>query len=342
MIKNCWFIFTFLITQFVSAQIGGRSTYQFLNLETSARHAALGGKVVTDFKNNPTAGLFNPATINRKMHKNFAVNYVNYIADINYGSAAAAFQIGRTEKMLHFGVVYANYGTFDGFDLAGNSTGEFKASETAVSAGYAQQIPNSDFYFGGSLKMISSKLEQYHSLGVAADLGILYYKEASDLSIGLTVRNFGTQITTYAGTRESLPLEIAAGISQIPKKMPVRWFLTFQNLQRWQLAFSNSNRNTRDILGEEAEVDDPSFFNNFFRHINLGVELFPRGAFNLRLGYNFRRSEELKIVDQRSFAGLSGGFSIRMKKLTFSYAYTRYNAAGASSIFGLNLNLSGY
>ena len=331
-----------MVTQFVLGQIGGRSTYQFLNLETSARHAALGGKVVTDFKKNPTAGLFNPATVNRTMNKNFAVNYVNYITDINYGSAAAAFMIGRTEKMLHFGVIYANYGTFDGFDLAGNSTGEFKASETAISTGYAQQIPNSDFYVGGNLKVISSKLEQYHSLGIATDLGILYYKEASDLNIGFVVRNLGTQLTTYVDTRESLPLEIIAGISQIPKKMPVRWFVTFQNLQRWQLAFSNSNRNKKDILGEESEVDDPGFINNFFRHVNLGVELFPRGGFNLRLGYNFRRSEELKIVDQRSFAGLSAGFSLRMKKLTFSYAYTRYNAAGASSIFGLNLNLSEY
>jgi len=274
------------------------------------------------------------------MVKNFAVSYVNYIADISYGAAAGALSIGKNkDHLIHVGVVYANYGDFDGFDLDGNSTGEFGASETAVSLGYAKQIPNTDFYLGGNLKFISSSLEQYNSVGIAADLGVLYYKKESNLNIGLAIRNIGTQLTTYAGTKEKLPLAIDAGISQIPTHVPVRWFINLQNLQFWQLAFSNTNRNTEDIFGGTTQTDDPSFFNNVLRHVTIGAELFPRGAFNVRLGYNFRRSEELKILEQRSFAGLSGGVSIRMKKLTFSYTYARFNAAGSSSLFGLNLNL---
>jgi len=322
------------------SQIGGRATYQFLNLENSTRHVALGGKVVTDNKNNPISALYNPATLNEKMSKNFAVSYVNYIADISYGAVAGAFSVGKNnEHMIHAGVIYANYGDFEGFDLDGNATGEFGAAETAISLGYAKQIPDTDFYLGGNLKFISSRLEQYSSIGIAADLGILYYKKESNLNIGLAIRNVGTQLTTYAGTQEKLPLAIDAGISQMPKHAPIRWFINLQNLQFWQLAFSNSNRDKEDIFGEETEVDDPSFINNVFRHVTLGAELFPKGAFNIRLGYNFRRSEELKIVDQRSFAGLSTGVSIRMKRLTFSYAYARFNAAGSSSLFGLNLNL---
>ncbi|WP_010523450.1 type IX secretion system protein PorQ [Aquimarina agarivorans] len=341
--KKSLVVFFFITLCFsAQAQIGGRATYQFLNLESSARQVALGGKIVTDFKKDPTSGLFNPATINRTMNKNYAINYVNYLADINYGSAAAAFRLGRTEKMVHFGVIYANYGKFDGFDLLGNETGEFSAAETAVSFGYAQQIPKTDFYLGSNLKFISSRLEQYTSLGIAADFGILYYKEDTDLNIGLVIRNVGTQITTFADTREKLPLEINAGISQIPKHVPVRWFVTLQNLQFWNLAFSNTNRNTDNLLRGESEVDDPSFLNNVLRHVNLGAELFPRGGFNLRIGYNFRRSEELSIQDQRSFAGISAGFSIKMRKLTFSYGYARYNLAGSSSVFGLNLNLGEY
>lgn len=331
----------FLLSQYLCySQIGGRATYQFLNLENSTRHVALGGKVVTDNENNPTSALYNPATINEKMDKSFAVNYVNYLADINYGSAAGAFSIGRSKKsMLHVGVVYINYGEFDGFDLDGNSTGSFGANETAISTGYAQRIPDSDFYVGGNLKFISSRLEQYTSLGMAVDLGILYYKKEWDLNIGLAVRNVGTQLSTYAGTQEKLPFAIDAGISQIPKHMPVRWFINLQNLQTWQLAFSNSNRNQENIFEESVEVDDPSFFNNLLRHFTFGAELFPRKAFKLRVGYNFRRSEELKIIDQRSFAGLSAGLSIRIKKLNFSYAYARFNRTGSSNLFGLNLDL---
>lgn len=322
----------------VLGQIGGEATYQFLNLETSAKNAALGGKIVSDYQNDPIAGLFNPAAINVSMDNNYSANFVNYLADITYGSAATAFQIKRTQKMIHVGVIYANYGTFDGFDLIGNSTGTFSASETAISAGYGTPIPKSNFHFGGNLKVISSKLEQYTSFGIAGDLGLMYRKEESGLTAGLSVRNIGTQLTTFAGTNEKLPLEINLGISKTLEKAPLKWYVTLQNLQKWNLAFANENRNTEDLLGGETEIDDPGFFNNVLRHVNLGAEFFPKKAFNIRIGYNFRRSEELKIVEQRSFAGFSAGFALRIRKLKFNYSFVRYNSTGSASLFGIHLN----
>lgn len=336
------FYFIFFTCNILFAQIGGESTYQFLNLETSAKNAALGGKLVSDIQNDPIAGLFNPAAINVRMDKNYSLNYVNYLADISYGSAAAAFQIKDTQKVLHFGVIYADYGEFDGFDLSGNATGEFNASETAFSIGYATPIPNSNFHFGGNIKAISSKLEQYSSFGIAGDIGLIYFKENRNLTIGLAVRNIGAQITTFADTNENLPLEINLGISKTLEKAPLKWYLTLQNLQFWDLAFSNENRNTENLLGGETEIDDPSFFNNVLRHVNLGAEFFPEKALNIRVGYNFRRSEELKIIEQRTFAGFSAGFGLRIRKLKFNYSYVQYNSAGSASLFGLNLNFGEY
>ena len=55
---------TALFSCFVSAQLGGESTYQFLNLISSPREAALGGKVVTNIDYDVTQALYNPATIN--------------------------------------------------------------------------------------------------------------------------------------------------------------------------------------------------------------------------------------------------------------------------------------
>ena len=220
--SNIFFYILFFGCSVLFAQIGGESTYQFLNLETSAKNAALGGKLVSDIQSDPIAGLFNPAAINAKMDKNYSLNYVNYLADISYGSAAAAFQIKDTQKVLHFGVIYADYGTFDGFDLSGNPTGDFKASETAISVGYATPIPHSNFRFGGNIKVISSKLEQYTSFGIAGDLGLIYNNENRKLTVGLTVRNIGAQITTFAEMNESLPLEINLGISKTLEKAPLQ------------------------------------------------------------------------------------------------------------------------
>ncbi|HET8839245.1 MAG TPA: type IX secretion system protein PorQ [Flavobacteriaceae bacterium] len=338
MIKRGILIFVCFFGYVAQAQIGGKYTYQFLNLVSSPRQAALGGKNITTYDYDPTSGLYNPANINFRMTNQLSVNYVNYLADVNFGSAAYVFRSGRKENVFHTGVTYINYGTFDGYDEFGNATGEFGGGEAAVSFGYAFNIPWSDFYVGANAKLISSKLEQYSSFGGALDLGITYYYEDWDLIIAAVARNIGTQFTAYDEIYEPLPLEVDLGISQELEMVPIRWHVTLENLQQYKLTFRNTARDETD-LGGNTTKDDPGFINNILRHTVLGVELFPEGGFNLRIGYNFRRGEELRIIDQRSFAGLSGGISIKFNKLRLSYSYMRFNSTGGSSFFGLNLNM---
>lgn len=338
MIKRGILIFVCFFGYVAQAQIGGKYTYQFLNLISSPRQAALGGKNITTYDYDPTSGLYNPANLNFRMTNQLSVNYVNYLSDVNFGSAAYVFRSGRKENVFHTGVTYINYGSFDGYDEFGNATGEFGGGEAAVSFGYAFNIPWSDFYVGANAKLISSKLEQYSSFGGALDLGITYYYEEWDLVIAAVARNIGTQFTAYDEIYEPLPLEVDVGISQELKMVPIRWHVTLENLQQYKLAFRNTARDETD-LGGNTTKDDPGFINNILRHTVVGVELFPQGGFNLRFGYNFRRGEELRIIDQRSFAGLSGGISIKFNKLRLSYSYMRFNSTGGSSFFGLNLNL---
>jgi hypothetical protein len=53
----------------------------------------------------------------------------------------------------------------------------------------------------------------------------------------LAIRNIGTQFSTYNGVREKLPLEIIAGVSKELENVPIRWHLTLENLQQWNIAF---------------------------------------------------------------------------------------------------------
>jgi hypothetical protein len=320
------------------AQIGGESTYQFLNLVSSPRQAALGGKVLTNIDYDVTQALFNPATINVEMDNQLALNYSSYLGGISYGTASYAYTLDRRTQTLHAGITYINYGSFDGYDENGNSTGTFTGNEAALSVGYALQLGYSDFYFGTNLKFITSALEQYNSFGVAVDLGLVYINEDLDFHAALVVRNLGTQITTYAGLNESLPLEIDFGISQRLENVPIRWHLTIENLQQWPLAVSNPARVTTDLSGNQTE-EKIGFLGKMIRRTIIGAELFPEGGFNIRLGYNFRRAEELRIVDQRNFSGLSAGFSIKMKKMRFSYTHAKYTSAANSNFFGLQIDL---
>lgn len=320
------------------AQIGGKYVYQFLNLAQSPRQAALGGKTVTVVDYDVNQAFYNPATINDQMHNRLSANYGNYFGEVSYGTAAYAYTYDRHLLTFHGGVSYVNYGNFDGRDELGNETGTFSGSEIALSLGYAQNIPWTDIYVGANAKIISSSLESYTSYGAAVDLGFLYIEEQNDINYGLSIRNLGVQLKPYETTNEKLPLSIDFGISQLMEYVPIRWHFTMENLQQWNISFSNPNRAEGSLDGTVTE-EKVSFFNNALRHMIFGAELFPDKSFSIRLGYNFRRGEELKIVDQRNFSGISAGFGLRFNNIRFDYSYSRYTIAGNTSFFGMMINL---
>ncbi|WP_417291603.1 type IX secretion system protein PorQ [Corallibacter sp.] len=338
MIKNITKLFCILISATAFAQVGGESTYQFLNLVSSPRQAALGGKVFTNVDYDVTQALTNPSTINVEMDNQLAINYSSYLGGINYGTAAYAYTWDRRVQTYHMGVTYINYGSFEGYDEQGNATNSFSGNEASLSFGYAKQIGYSDFYIGGNVKLITSKLEQYTSFGAAVDAGLIYIDEDIEFQATLVVRNAGIQITTYAGQNEPLPFEVAFGMSQTLEHIPLRWHLTFENLQEWPIGVSNPARAETDLEGNQTQ-EKVGFFNNVLRHTILGAELFPDKGFNIRLGYNFRRSEELRIVEQRNFSGISVGVGLKINKMRFSFTHARYTSASNANFFGLQLDL---
>lgn len=332
------FIFSLLLLSFISyGQIGGQSVYQFLNLITSPRQAALGGKTITIYDEDVNQAHFNPAVINADMDNHLALNYGSYYGDVSYGTASYAYSYDRHIQTFQAGVNYINYGKFDGRDENGNQTAEFTGNEVALSLAYAYAIPNTNVHLGTSAKIISSKLESYSSFGGALDIGALYIDETNKMNYALVARNIGTQFTTYSGNNEKLPFEILFGISKQLENVPIRWHLTFENLQQWQVAFSNPARVISSIDGGSTP-EKVTFFNNALRHIVFGAELFPTKGFNIRLGYNFRRGEELRLLDQRNFSGISLGFGLKVNKIKFNYSYSRYTLAANTSLFGITIN----
>jgi hypothetical protein len=337
MLKKLIFFSLFSFCSVSYSQIGGKYIYQFLNLAPSPRQAALGGKTITIYDDDVNQVHFNPATLNADMHNHLALNYGSYFKEVTYGTASYAYTYDRHLQTFQAGVNYVNYGNFDGYDENGQPTASFTGSEIALSLGYAYNIPNTDIHIGANAKLISSSLETYSSFGGAIDLGALYIDEKNDVNWGLVIRNIGTQFTTYSGVNEKLPLEIMVGVSQELENVPIRWHLTLENLQQWNIAISNPVRAESQLDGS-SNVKKVSFLNNALQHVILGVELFPKRSFNLRLGYNFRRAEELRVLEHRNFSGISLGFGLKFNKLKFNYSYSRYTLAANTSLFGLTIN----
>ena len=104
MFKKLIFIYLITFGAVIQAQIGGKSVYRFLNLVTSPRQAALGGKVITIYDSDVNQAMFNPATINPEMDNKLALNYGSYFGEVSYGTASYAYTYDRHVQTFHGGI----------------------------------------------------------------------------------------------------------------------------------------------------------------------------------------------------------------------------------------------
>ena len=335
------------ILQLFSArsQSGGDNTYDFLNLTNSARVASLGGQQISIYDNDLNFTFHNPSLLNASMNSHLVLNYVNYFMDINYGYVSYARSRG-TWGNVAAGIHYISYGKFREVSEYNVKAGEFRADDYALNLIYSRTILDSLFSVGVNMKPIFSDYERYRSVGLAFDAGITYYNNEKLFSAALVVKNAGFQIKRYykGHPREPLPFEIQLGITQKLKHAPFRFSVLAQHLETWDLRYKTeeeleeSSSTTFGESDEENKVD--AFFDNVMRHIIFGIEFLPSDNFNIRLGYNYKRRQELKIEDKLGMVGFSWGFGLRVNKFHISYGRATYHVAGASNHFSISTNLS--
>jgi hypothetical protein len=317
-------IFMF-ISRHLFAQTGGDNVYEFLNLPQSSVVSSLGGVNVSLYNTEINLAFQNPALLHQDMKKSLGLNYANYLAGINYGMAiySPSFKVKGT---LAMGLTYLNYGSFTGADASGNITGEFTASEYAFLAIYSREI-DSLFTIGATFKPVLSHLENYTSFGFAFDFGAVYHSRNKLFTAGLTVKNAGLQLTSYAGEpRQNLPFEIQAGLNQKLAHAPLRFSLTLRHLEKFDLTEDYS-----DPDNPEESTTGSDFAENLLRHVILGAELIPHKNFYFSAGYNYQRRSELKVDAKGSSVGFSWGFGIRTTWLDIGFGRATYYLAASSN-----------
>ena len=326
-------IYTLLCCSFISAQIGGSNTYQFLDLSPSPKHMALGTWISTLTPNSIHSALANPATVSDSIQGQVLLSYQPYFAGINRGTAAAVFGLNEGRYIL-VDTRFIHYGTFDETNTFGDKIGKFSGNEVALGVAYAYHFPSKNLFIGTRFNIISSTLAEYNSTGFTVELGLYHAPPSSRYRFGLVARNIGSQVRTYDSVKESIPFSLSFAISNELQYLPVRWHLSFDHLQNWNLAYVNPNQQQTNFEGDFID-EDPSFFDELFRHLVFCAELFPDRPFSIQIGHNFLRSAELSIAEVRSFSGLSYGFGINLRKFRFNYSHARFSAAGNTNFLGL-------
>ena len=315
-----------LLSLEISAQ-NGAEIYPFLNTPSSARRAALGGDAISVRDYDVSFAPINPALMNLDMDNRLSINYANYLAGSQYGTISYVRDMNYGHLITAF-AKYMDYGNMPRADEEGNISGDFSASDGALGVGYAYQFEE-DWTVGGTVYFVTSKIDTYTSMAIAGSGAITYHLNKSKETVSLIARNFGYQFKTYNGQRERLPFQIDLGYTKILDTFPVAVTLTAHDLQKFNIS-QELNRDGKPVSAGRKIAD----------HFSVGAELFPEQAFNIRLGYNVKRGNELSVTDQRSFAGLSAGFGVKISWFRFDYAHVRYHNAANTNMLGLTMDLT--
>ncbi|MDD5361115.1 MAG: type IX secretion system protein PorQ [Ignavibacteria bacterium] len=291
-----------------------QSTYNFLKLNVDARSSAMAGNLVAT-ENDVNTIYYNPAGLASLDGKKASVGFFKYLMDINSGNAAYSQEL-KKYGYVGLGIRYINYGTFDKFDEQYNNIGTFGAGELAVSFGYANKYMER-FKYGFNVKFIYSSIDIYKSYGAAVDLGAMYSFPEQKFTIGASVLNLGTQLKTYNGSKEKLPLDIRIGGSKKLDYLPLTFNFGFANL-----------------------ADDYDKFFERFKNVIVGGEFELNDYFLLRAGYNNAERQNFTTGSTAGLGGFSAGLGIKFKETyRIDYSFNSMGKIGATHRFSLGFDL---
>ena len=312
--------------------------YEFASIPASARVAALGGSPLAITEPDLGIAATNPSFLPYIEGSKVAADYVNYIADISIGHASYCFTDSRVPGTMAVGIQYLNGGRNTRYDIYGNEAGSFSTNEYAFHLSYGRRF-DSCLSIGATLKPVLSFVGGYSSVGLMADISVSYTFNDGRTATSALLRNAGSQLTPYNDHYGCVPFEVLIAVSHQLEHAPFRLSVVLQQLQKYRL---NADSDNPAEPGSEVDADNitlPSFADNILRHCVFGVEAFPGKTFNLRVGFNYKRRQELKLKEAPGMAGMSLGFGLRLKRFNVEYAHARYTLAGASNHFSVVVNL---
>ncbi len=335
------FLLVFILD--ISAQIGGRGVYEFLNLPNSARITALGGKQIALHDADINMTYYNPSLVDTGMQEKLAINYMNYFAGINWGNVSYMIKHKKAGHVVT-GLSYMNYGKFIKADENGIIQGNFTASDYTIYVSYARAI-DSNISVGINFKPVFSQMEKYYSFGLVSDFGITYFNPERLFTAAFVVKNLGTQIISYTRKNyEFVPFELQLGVSQKLRHAPFRFSLMFHNLQRFDYTYKLDDDpqpfQDEPFFQSTKQTKFEEFTDKALRHVIMGVEFIPTKSFVFRFGYNYQRIKEMQIEEKLGGVGLSWGFGLLLNKFHIDYGHANYHLAGGSNQISLIANLA--
>jgi hypothetical protein len=316
----------------------GTAGSEQLLIPVTARTASLGAGFTSGLGSaSGLEGLFaNPAALTVNAGTNALFSRVQYVADIgvNYFGIAQRFgsnQIALTVNTWDFGDIPLQT------EVAPEiSDVTWTANYTTVGATYAREFTDR-ISAGVTFKVVSERIDDVSSSGMAFDAGMTYVVGESGLRFGVSLKNFGPS-REFSGTGLKRQGQLFDELGN-PVGQPATTTLDgaeyeLPSLLNFGVAY------TRD-LGESASVTLMSNFrsNSFASdQYSAGLELGLRNILFVRGGYEFQDDMDLTMYSGANFgAGLN--LDLRGTALTVDYAYRATEVFEAINVITASITL---
>ena len=170
----------------------GTTAADFLNIPVGARATAMGGAVTATI-DGPTAMYWNPAALGTQNQSAFAVEYAQWLAEIDF--SFVALTIPTSFGTVGLGLTSMRTADMEVTTVAQQEgTGEtFNASSYALALSYGKQLTDR-FSIGANGKVINETIWNSTSSGVAFDIGTLFTTPFRGVRLGASISNFGTKM----------------------------------------------------------------------------------------------------------------------------------------------------
>lgn len=337
--KSNILLIAFLVPLNIIAQIGGVSSFSFINIETSPRIEAMGGSLIAVFDNDLSLAQTTPSLLNNKMNNELVFSFTDYFSDINVLSFSYAKEY-KNLGILSLGVKAINYGSFDLNDEVGTTYGTFSAHDQVFTLGIGKLL-NDKFSVGVNINLLSSQYETYTSFAVASNLATTYYDASKRFTSTLLLRNIGRQISSYASAEEDLFFEIQFAISKELAHLPFRYHLTYNHLNAFDVKSPYKLTSQTNLETGKLEIKEETIAKTLLRHIVIGGELNPfRESLFLRGGFNFQRRFDMNLTTFPAMVGFSWGLGFKVSKFRLDYSRSSYHLSGTPNNFSIATNLS--
>lgn len=309
------------------AQIGGKNSFEFLNVPSNARLSALGGVNVSLADRDVNFFLSNPSLAGDSLAGVASASYQFYVADIGFGTVTYAHRF-RGIGTLFFALQHFDYGSIEGFDDSGMPTHEFSAGETAMVVGKSHHVGN--FRLGVNLKLAFSNLDGYRANALAVDIGGIFIQPGKLFTAGIVLKNMGFTWDNYSTTESTeLPFDAQAGVTFKPEHMPLRFSVTAFNLNKADATYYDAR------LGGNK----PGSFARVLSHVNFAFEILLHRHVSLMAGYNYFLHQALKLENGGAGAGISVGLAASIKSFDLAISRAGYVAGSAGYTFTLSKNI---